>query len=129
MEELKLNHNGLTSAALHFPEQNELREIDLSENPIRVLRVNDFANLMNLKKLKITNGQLKTIQAGAFNGLSQLTEIILNMNLLTSAALHFDTSNKLQILDLSGNKFTELRVNDLANLPQLNRVHFHSCHS
>lgn len=122
LKKLSLARNQLKSAAVHFPEQNGLLHIDLSDNPIEVLRDTDLVNLKHLKKLKITHGRIKTIEAGAFEGLNQLTELLLDQNLLTSAALHFDTLNKLRVLDLSDNRFAELRSGDLANLQALEEL-------
>lgn len=146
LEQLMLVGNELRSAELHFPQQNQLRAIDLSHNPFEVVRTNDFVNLRNVDQLLIKDGKVKGIESGAFahlvnlrtleltnnsisqfpvdtfKGLHRLNDLRLNYNALTSAALHIDEVNSLQILDLSNNAIDVLRVGDFVHMKNLLRL-------
>ena len=61
-----------------------MTRLDLSGNPLGVLGPDHFVNLTSLRRLDLSNCQLKEIDAGAFRQLRQLTELNLSRNRLST---------------------------------------------
>ncbi|XP_077577247.1 leucine-rich repeat and immunoglobulin-like domain-containing nogo receptor-interacting protein 4b [Stigmatopora nigra] len=81
-----------------------LRHLDLSHNPIAVIRGHLLRDLIRLQELHLAGGNLLRIEPGAFQGLSSLRTLNLSSNRLATleeSALH--SVGSLQVLRLDGN--------------------------
>ena len=75
--------------------------LSLSDNPITVVKSGSFARLTFLTKLDLSNCQISSVQAGAFEGLS----------------------DNLQRMYLHGNKLASVEARDLP--PSLHGITIH----
>merc|ERR1719473_2686414 len=99
----------------------DVEVLDLGNNAFIRIEPEDFASLVNLKKLYINGNDIKLLHSGGtslgvFSSLTELEEIDFSMNLLTGDGL-FNTENgvgvfqsltKLTSLDLSRNQIDKL---------------------
>ncbi|XP_076181505.1 leucine-rich repeat, immunoglobulin-like domain and transmembrane domain-containing protein 2 [Ptiloglossa arizonensis] len=103
--ELDLSHNLLTVVpSASFSDTLFLRDLVLSNNPLRRIYSHAFTNTPNLVKLDVSYTQLVEIEAKGFRGLELLESLKLNNNLLTT--LHpgtFEPLNKLTSIELHDN--------------------------
>ena len=81
------------------------RHIEIFNRGLTVIPNNSFLNYPNLEILYLPINQINRIEDGAFNGLSQLTEIVLSHNSLTEVGRNtFSGFASLQSLFLKYNK-------------------------
>nr|XP_028566988.1 leucine-rich repeat and immunoglobulin-like domain-containing nogo receptor-interacting protein 4 [Podarcis muralis]XP_028566989.1 leucine-rich repeat and immunoglobulin-like domain-containing nogo receptor-interacting protein 4 [Podarcis muralis] len=81
-----------------------LRFLDLSHNPISVLRGRKLAELSRLQEFHLTGGRLATVQAHAFHGLVHFRVLNLSGNgLRTLEEGAFHSVGNLEVLRLDGN--------------------------
>ena len=119
----------------------QLEYLNLEKNQIKSLEDNDFANLPNLRNLKLSMNEIESVSETAFQNSSQLQFIDISHNNISQLKndlfngilrLQLDASHnkirsipdklfekrkvfRLESLDLSHNKFTEIPVNVLQN--------------
>lgn len=118
LNELRLSKNKLEKLELNFNEGNNLQLLDVSNNHIVDID-NELLRLKKLSKLDLSGNTIGSFGKDTFKRLNNLKELRLANNKLASAALHFDTENSLNLLDLSYNKITELHIGDVAALKHL----------
>ena len=119
----------------------QLEYLNLEKNQIKSLDDNDFANLPNLRRLKLAQNEIESISETAFQNSSQLQFIDISHNNILELKndlfngilrLQLDASHnnltsipdklfekrkvfRLESLDLSYNRFSEIPVNVLRN--------------
>lgn len=80
LSELYLNHNRLTKVAsnlLHLP---NLKRLDLSDNELKYVDRNAFQYIKNLEYLNLANNWFTTFEMISFHHLGNLIEIVLDNN-------------------------------------------------
>lgn len=125
IEEITLSDNQIKTLAVNaFADHRDLTTIGLDTNNIVEINRNVFVNLPSLEKLYLTNNQITTIHDKAFVHLQNLMELEIDRNRLFSLNSEtFSGLNKLQRLDLSGNSLEVIGDNTflpLSNLQTLN---------
>jgi Leucine-rich repeat (LRR) protein len=112
-------NNALLEVPMNIPSDVEV--LDLGNNAFIRIMPDDFAGLINLKKLYINNNDIKVLHdggtsVGVLDTLTELEEIDLSMNLLTGDGLYntdthrsvFHSLTKLKVLDISRNQIDKL---------------------
>ncbi len=86
LRSLRLNHNGLRLPEAWVPAAlpDTLEDLDLSDNPLDTLPSHHFAHLERLKSLRAANARLRQLGGDALAGLTNLRELDLLNNQLTS---------------------------------------------
>ena len=135
----------------HVPSNIPVTEItvDLQKNKISVIPVNAFVTLTELKTLLLKDNIIDTIEPGAFNGLTKLTNLNLVRNKLTAwldISIPISSLSALQNLQIASNDIrfvdtTQLgvlgnlaglglnwisleEINPFPNLPKLRKINF-----
>ena len=81
----------------------------LSDNNITLLEKDSFVSMTELKLLDVTECELRTIELGAFNGLTELTALFMWNNKISEIMPgSFEKMSSLEYLDLSKNKIKHL---------------------
>jgi len=120
---------------------SKLKSLNLEKNQIKSLEDNDFANMPRLRELKLAHNEIESISETAFQNSSQLQyidishnniselksdvfngilrlELLASHNNMTTIPANIFLKKKvwrLESLDLSHNKFTEIPVDVLQN--------------
>lgn len=102
-----------------FKRFTNLTEIDLTGNSIENIGLQTFEHCGKLKKLKLKNCRIKTINGGSFSHLTNLEELDLSDNELTLDRNTFTGLAKLKILNLENCQIRELPSKIFTNLEQL----------
>ncbi|XP_006894814.1 PREDICTED: leucine-rich repeat transmembrane protein FLRT3-like [Elephantulus edwardii] len=79
LTELSLVRNSLTAAPVNLPGTN-LRRLYLQENHINRVPIKSFSSLRQLYRLDMSNNNLSTLPQGVFDGLDNITQLILRNN-------------------------------------------------
>ncbi|GMI81152.1 receptor like protein 9 [Hibiscus trionum] len=119
-----LTKSNTTNGIKMLSKLNNLETLNLSNNPISNIlsQLHDFTSL---KSLNLRNCRLKGIvDLTEFNTLMNLKELYLDFNAIESLGSSFQGKgqlklNKLEVLGLSGNHFTNSIFSSLAALPNL----------
>lgn len=111
IQSLRLFKNKLTSAAIaKCKHANKLEILDLSINPLGVLRTDAFADMTSLTILHLANTKLTQISFGLFSQQSNLHVLNIAHNRLGFIDHHMFTSlEQLVVWDISGNDVTKVR--------------------
>lgn len=123
LENLRLAHNQLTSLDPGvFRNASGLRFLDLSSNKLQVVQQHYFQGLWRLEELLLFNNKITQVEPGTLTGLSSLKKAYFSLNQIT----HFpffsiqDHSHPfLTMLDLSSNRMSHLKWEDVKALPGL----------
>ncbi|XP_078700288.1 uncharacterized protein LOC144927061 [Branchiostoma floridae x Branchiostoma belcheri] len=122
LRSLFLQSNALTEV----PNTNmeEVRELDLSFNPIDVIRNEDFVALRNVGTFRLSGikyfRERGKVDPDVFNGLDNIVALGLANNSLTRVPTSALRSLwRLTSLDLSGNEFTTVEYGDFDNLTNI----------
>ncbi|XP_048380280.2 slit homolog 3 protein-like [Stegostoma tigrinum] len=139
-EILLLSYNNLTTVSLSSLENlPNLRDIDLSNNQIRhfdpdrpfpiekldlsansLIRIPDFSNLKNLRKLILNYNKIHALPEGAFNDLVSLEELSISGNAIRVIPENiFDPLENLKYLTLSANNIEKFGEWVLENIDYL----------
>lgn len=102
-----------------------LTKLVFLNNPVQNVSHDAFKGLTSLEELEISGSYLLFLEAGTFNSLNKLTKLLLNNNnkIKLLAPSIFNSLEKLETLQLSGNSLTSLHkalFNNLYNLQELN---------
>ncbi|NXI24368.1 NEPN protein, partial [Sterrhoptilus dennistouni] len=117
---LELSKNQLHTMPLRLP--GRLQKLDCSNNLIQRVTAQDFQGLQDLKHLFLDNNAVSTFEAGALQQCTQLSNLALEQNLLSSIPLrqvNLRTANTLARLDLKGNDIEDVGEQELKDLKQL----------
>lgn len=114
---LSMRNNGIYTIEADSFVNTKLEDIDLSENDLQTLPASAFNNLTNLTQLKLRSNRLNAI--GSYN----LPKLIL-LNLSNNEINQLNRSSfrrmpRIKYLDLSGNRITHLGNNCLGKLRDL----------
>ena len=104
--------------------------VDLSGNPLGQLSSQIFRRLelVHLQRILMARCSLKQIDRSAFNGLTNLIDLDLSNNLLTSVPSHaLESIPQLRELKLNGNPLIRLNNHALAAVSQLVRLEMANC--
>lgn len=104
--------------------------LNFSHNALSVLQSERFQKmeLINLQKIYLSHNQLIRINGRAFRGLSNLVELDLSENLLTSIPTEtFQDYPSLMRLSLSGNPIRELKTSAFKYLSYLTTLELSNC--
>merc|ERR1719473_497072 len=105
----------------------DVEVLDLGNNAFIRIEPEDFASLVNLKKLYINGNDIKLLHSGGtslgvFSSLTELEEIDFSMNLLTGDGL-FNTENGVSVFQsLTKLKYLDLSRNQIDKLPPMMAV-------
>ncbi len=103
-----------------FSGLSELRRLRLINNSLTTLDNNVFVGMSKLKTLEVSGGNISDIHAGAFGGLDSLSALSLEDNNITSLQDNtFEPLTKLRILRLNSNDITSvssLPLDDLSGV-------------
>lgn len=120
-----------------FLATKNLKFLDFSSNPLRSIpKYSNHLYIESLEVIRLTNCSMKTIPVNVFNRLTNLKELYLSDNPITSINETFHLEN-LKLMDISGCRLNFLEENVFSNMTNLemlilNRnVHLKrfSCHS
>jgi Leucine-rich repeat (LRR) protein len=110
-----LNFNGNSLKNL-----NRVKDLDLSNNLIKVLMEDQFIGVPNVKEINLANNQIKRIEGNAFRGLEKLVKLILNKNKLTALeADQFKGAERIQSLYLNFNRLKTLNAHSFKSIESL----------
>lgn len=117
---LDLSYNNLS----HLNEDvfgSDLKQLNLSYNPIGNLKINTFAYLPNLEHLRLRHTNISSIQLGTFSYQHKLISLDLSQNNLKELDfnLFLPILHDLRSLYLSENQLTELKDFQNAIFPEL----------
>ncbi|XP_029291772.1 amphoterin-induced protein 3 [Cottoperca gobio] len=123
LENLRMSNNQLVSLDHGvFSNASSLRHLDLSSNKLQVVEQHYFEGLWRLEELLLFNNKIAHVEAGTLSGLSSLKKVYFSLNQIT----HFpffsiqDHSHPfLSMLDLSSNRLSRMRWEDVKALPRL----------
>lgn len=109
IERINASNNKLSNIPF-FPENNNLKELDVSSNPIQAVSMISFANLTKLTHLNLANTGLSQLSPDTFLYQRYLQDINLSMNRLklVDSVAFLPSFYSLQTLDLSINVLSEL---------------------
>ena len=103
-----------------FSGLSELRRLRLINNSLTTLDNNAFVGMSKLKTLEVSGGNISDIHAGAFGGLDSLSALSLEDNNITSLRDNtFEPLTELRILRLNSNDITSvssLPLDDLSGV-------------
>lgn len=124
LERLLMPNNHIsTIPAETFQGINKVQELNLENNSIAILVHNGFKELTNLKLLNLRNNHIKSVYTDAFTGLAALEELYLANNDIAVIKDIFNTLPSLRIIDMEGNKVSEIEysyINELDSLLEFN---------
>jgi len=103
---LNLSRCNLTSIPSQVYSIPQLRELDLSDNRLRVIPI-DLCNLSTLQLLKLDNNWIEDLPA-AIGDLPHLHELHIDDNLITRVPRAIDRLRDLRILTINSNKIDRL---------------------
>lgn len=123
IEELLLSHNQLTLVH-NLTKLKYLKKLDLSFNAINDIGFNTFANMVELRILKLENSGLKTIDFGTFSHQRTLVELDISFNRLGNIDFNMLLfQRRIQLLHIGGNDLTTLNATDLMSIfPGLEQI-------
>lgn len=118
LQRVDLSNSGIKSVSsqdIQFA--SDLKTLDLSENLIELLsEPRAFANATNLVHLDLSHNRLHSLDAGTFNGITQLEVLLLDSNQLTFLApIIFATLPKLRTLQLHRNRIQSIQYQHIQN--------------
>ncbi|XP_063849319.1 follicle-stimulating hormone receptor-like isoform X2 [Scylla paramamosain] len=143
---LSLEDNYFTDAPTTLPELQNLQELNLARNKIKLISSGDFRNLSHLLSLSLHQNQIEEIEEGAFESLQslqvldltensleevpgavlscvRLTRLLLGHNRLTHLGeTSFSGLRDLQQVTLQGNPITTVHPAAFTNLPSLTKL-------
>lgn len=112
-----------------FSKSLQLVTLDISKNPLKVLKDNTFAGLTGLKDLSLNNTGLTSLPKGGFQGLRNLTSLLLNNNpFKTLENSNWNGLPKLHELDLSNADLKFIQAGLFNKLKSLNRLFLEGNH-
>ena len=101
---------------LHKNVHKNLRDVRLSFNRLRLLRMGQFSSLEKLQTIMLTGNRLRDIEMGAFRDLPNLVSLILSHNKITSINRRaFISLPHLQKLELQYNSLNDFSLSVFAN--------------
>ncbi|XP_032999568.1 nephrocan-like isoform X2 [Lacerta agilis] len=112
---LELSGNKLQIIPFRLPVT--LQKFDCSNNLIERIKAQDFQELHSLKHLFLDNNVVATFEDGALQNCTQLSNLALEQNLLSSIPLRLPRT--LARLDLKGNSIQRIKEQELKNLRHL----------
>ena len=116
-------------AAVTFAMLATLEVLDFRDAGLTELQAGDFDGLTNLRRLELGGNQLTQLPAGLFDGLANLERLTLDGNQLTRLpAGLFDGLANLERLTLNGNQLTELPAGLFDDLAALEDLELHGNH-
>lgn len=123
-EALLFSHNRMLNLS-SLPPLLSLRLLDLSYNQIRILDNHwVFEHMEQLRELNLQGNDLKLLQHGSFSGLKNLDVLDLSRNAITTIELHaFGGLNHLSVLRLGYNQLFELKRPWLLSMTSLNELY------
>ncbi|KAG2463883.1 leucine-rich repeat and immunoglobulin-like domain-containing nogo receptor-interacting protein 3 [Polypterus senegalus] len=105
-----------------------LEEVDFSENIISILEPGAFANLFNLRILKLRGNQLKLVPMGAFARLSNLTQLDLSENkIVILLDFTFQDLKNLRSLEVGDNDLVYISHKAFSGLVGLEELTIERC--
>ena len=105
----------------HF---TNIRELWLHYNNITLLKEDSFVTLTDLQFLDISKGLLRTIELGAFNGLTKLKKLDIGYNEISEIIPGtFQNMNSLEYLDLRKNLLLHLDSGVFSGLNELKEIY------
>lgn len=122
----------LERALIRIPEgiDSETQVLDMSNNNIQILPRETFviASLLNLQKVYLKNCRIGQISDHAFRGLSNLVELDLSHNLLTSIpSSSFQDTPFLRYLSLANNPIQKVDSNAFKIVTGLEKIDLSRC--
>lgn len=125
LTELDVASTGITELRVRDLPRNpaKLKTLNLASNPIEVID-SELLRVLEptLERLDLSKSEISDIPHDTFKGFTKLFDLQLRGNKLTSAALHFDVTNKVRFLDLSCNPIEELHNNAFYHLEHLEEL-------
>lgn len=121
---LSLGKNKLTSIPANaFSSLKKLKRVDLSNNQIRYLPAGPLTALRELQFLDLAYNSLTDVKIGALNNLVDLRELTLKSNFIKDMnTMAFLNLTRLKTLDLSYNRLSGIRTGTFDQLPALRRL-------
>ena len=100
----------------------DVRLLYLFENNITFFERDSFASLTELELLIVLLCGLRTIELGAFNGLTKLTYLSISMNYICDIPCTFENMTNLEYLDLSYNRIEHVESAVFSRLVNLKYI-------
>lgn len=128
LESLILSHNSIVRAEeSSLAGLSSLKRLDLSSNQLVALPPRFFQSVLGtLEELSLKNNSISVLPPGLFDGLSNLIELDLSHNSITShwvGSSTFSTLVKLKSLDLGHNRMSRVDSGTFKSLIDLNTLH------
>ena len=99
---------------------NDVTQLDLSENKISIIRLDDFVNVQHLRVLVLSHNSINTLESGSFRHLRLLERLDLNKNDITSFAPDvFIELENLRVLTMSELPLTSYPTDFVAHTKEL----------
>jgi Leucine-rich repeat (LRR) protein len=104
----------------------KLETLDLNSNGIKLIEINSFSELKNLKILRLFFNKIDRITNGIFNNLSLVEELDLMQNRIIDIELHsFDGMEYLKKVNLHVNRIQKIRRYTFSNLKKIENLQLH----
>ncbi|KAL0961778.1 hypothetical protein UPYG_G00331610 [Umbra pygmaea] len=122
---LRLEHNNLSSVPKAIRNLHTLRSLDLCENRISSLICSDFVNLTELTQLYLYNNNICELERCVFEHLHALKVLKLGGNHILTLNGAFSGLQRLEILQLQGNKLSSIKKEEFENLKSLKHLYLY----
>lgn len=122
LTELDLSSNRLSSVPAIVSSLPGLHLLDLTFNKIKNISRVDFANLTQLRTLRIFRNEISLIEDFAFKDLKALTTLMIGSNRLFPNGYFKKDLHKLESLEMANNKLDSLRRGDFESLKSLKNL-------
>lgn len=118
LEVLKIHNNMISDIDNAFTNLSKLKQLYLNANKLTKIKHGEFLRLKSLLKLSLHENQIDNLENGSFQGLTSLTELLLQSNSIKAEEVKNGCLNdliSLQRLDLGKN---HIRFHSSLPLPQ-----------
>ena len=106
-----------------FQKLTNLEELNLKENQIQTINEGAFDEISNLKQLWLWRNEMTTVKYGMFRGLNSLSRIVLQENNIQEVEDgSFRDLKKLEYLFLNSNEFTKVTSEMFSGLESLELI-------
>ncbi|GBM46586.1 Protein slit [Araneus ventricosus] len=122
LKSIIISQNRLETVENLFRGLEDLRNVDLKYNRLKVITETDFSTTISMRSLHLSNNSIHRIDSNAFRNMAELKHLSLEFNNLTTLNGSLRSSRELEALKLHNNQLNEIGPSDMSNLKKLVRL-------